>query len=125
MAKRFHVVHECWAHVETQCGREIRRLNSRIAAFALKRFDQASLFAADISACSAVDVNLGVESGAENIFSKEIVFPRFFDGAFEDSSAFPAFASDLAVARDHLHTHPANQPCFRPLPDDLRTPPPT
>src|SRR5437868_11327013 len=78
MAKCFHVVHDCWAHVETQHGREVRRLDSRIAAFALKRFDQASLFATDISACSAVDVNLGVESAAENIFSKKIVFPRFF-----------------------------------------------
>src|SRR5438094_10627725 len=97
MAKRFHVVHDCWAHVETQRGREIRRLNSRIAAFALKRFAQASLFAADISACSAVDVNLGVESGAENIFSKKTVFPPFFDGAIEDSCALREFTYDVGV----------------------------
>src|SRR5512132_3890183 len=112
MAKRFHVVYDCWAHVETQNGREIRRLDSRIAAFALQRFDQASLFATDISACSAVDVNLGIESGAENFFSKEVMFPRFFDGAFKDFCAFREFTPDIDVGRVRIQRETGDQNSF-------------
>src|SRR5204863_3012810 len=87
VAKRLHVVDDRWAHVETQHSREIRRLDSRITAFAFQRFDQPGLFATNISTCSAVNVNLDIESRPENVFAKKIVFTRFFYGAFEDSCA--------------------------------------
>ena len=54
--------------------------------------DQASLFATDISACSAVDVN-PASTGAENIFSGNVL--RFSDGVFED---FASNSLDIDVS---------------------------
>ena len=45
-----------------------------------------------------MNVNLDVKSRAQNIFPKEIVPARFFDGAFEDSRALREFASYVDVS---------------------------
>ena len=73
VAERLDVVHDRRAHVEAEHGGKIGRLDPRIGALAFERFDQAGFFAADVSAGAAMDVNLDVEAGAENIFSEEIV----------------------------------------------------
>src|SRR5205807_10263508 len=46
-AKSFDVVDDCRTHVEPEHGREIRRLDSRICALALERFDQPRFFTAN------------------------------------------------------------------------------
>ena len=114
VAKRLDVVHDRRAHVETEHRRKIRRLDARIGALAFERFDQAGFFAADVGAGAAMDVNLHVEAGAENIFPEKIFRARFFDGAFEDFRAFGKFAADVDVGGVHVEReagdeHPLEQ----------------
>ena len=59
-----------------------------------------------------MDVNLGIEPGAENIFSKKVVFPRFFDGTFKDFRAFREFTSDLDVGRARIQRETGDQNSF-------------
>src|SRR6266481_3953138 len=113
VAKRFHVIDDRGAHVETQHGWEIGWLDSWIAAFAFQRFDQAGLFAADVSACPAMNVNLGIEPGAKNVFPKKIMFARFFDGAFEDFRAFWEFTSDIDVGCARIQCEAGDQNSFQ------------
>ena len=89
VAERLDVVHDRRAHVEAEHGREIGRLDARIGALAFERFDQAGFLAADVGAGAAMDVDLAVEAGAENIFAEEILRARFFDGASPGSSRLP------------------------------------
>ena len=49
-----------------------------------------------------MNVNLGIKSGPQNIFSKEIMLPRFFDGALKDFRAFREFAADVDVSRARI-----------------------
>ena len=112
MTKRFDVVHDRRAHVEAEHGREIGRFDSGITAFAFKRFNQSSFFAADVSARPAMDVNFNIEAGAENIASKEIMFARLFDGAFEDFRAFRKFASYVNVGRARIQRETGDQDSF-------------
>ena len=97
VAKRFDVVHDRRAHVETEHSRKIGRLDPRIGALAFERFDQPGLLATDIGAGAAMDVNLDVEAEAEHIFAEEIVRARFFDGVLEDLRAIGKFAADVNV----------------------------
>src|SRR4029453_12350296 len=115
MAKRFYVVHDCRAHVEAQHRWEIRWLDSRVAALAFQRFNQASLFATDISACPAVDVNLGIKSRAKNVFSKKIMLTRFFDGALKDFCPLREFTSDVDVSRARVQREAGDQNSFEEL----------
>src|SRR4029450_3705225 len=106
---RFHIGDDGWGHVEAQNGWEIGWLDSWIAAFAFQRFDQAGLFAADVSACPAMNVHLGVKSGAKNVFPKKIMFTRFFDGAFKDFCAFREFTSDVDVGSARVQRETRDQ----------------
>ena len=113
VAKRLHIIDDRWTHVETQHGWEIGRLDSWIAAFAFQRFDQAGLFTTDISARPAMNVNFGVKSGAKNVFSKKIVFARFFDSTFEDFRAFREFTSDIDVGCARIQCEAGDQNSFQ------------
>ncbi len=115
VAKRLDVVHDCRAHVETEHGWEIRWFDPGITPFAFERLDQACFFATNVSASPAMDVNLDVESGAENVTSKEIVLARFFDGAFEDFRAFRKLTSDIDVGRAGIQGETGDQDAFQQL----------
>ena len=97
VAERLHVVHDRRAHVETEHGGEIRRLDARIGALAFERFDQAGFLAADVGAGAAMDVDFAVEAGAEDVFPEEILRARFGDRLFQDLGAFGEFAADVDV----------------------------
>ena len=71
VAERLDVVHDRRAHVEPEHGRKIGRLDPRISALAFERFDQPGFFAADVSAGAAMDVNLDVEAGAEDVLPRK------------------------------------------------------
>src|SRR5512132_857606 len=92
-----HVVDDRRTHVETQHRREIRRLDSWITAFPLERFDQTRFLAANVSARAAVNVELNIESGTEDVFAKEIALPRFLDRALEEFRAVREFSADVDV----------------------------
>src|SRR5205085_567601 len=97
VAKRLDVVDDRWTHVEAEDRGKIRRLDPRIGAFAFERFDQPGFFAANVSACAAVNVNLDVESGAEHVAPEKVFLARFLDGALEDFRAFGKLAADVDV----------------------------
>ena len=115
MAKRLDVIHDCRAHIETKNGREIRWFDPGITPFALQRFDQPGFFATNISARAAIDVNLYIESGAEDVTPKEIMFACFFDGAFEDLRALRKFASYINVGRTRIQRETRDQDSFEQL----------
>src|SRR5678815_4787946 len=95
VAKRFDVIHNRRAHVETEHSRKIGRLDPRIGALAFKRFDQPGLLATDVGAGAAVDVNLDVKAEAEHVPAEEIVRARFFDRASENPGALRKLAADV------------------------------
>src|SRR5205085_6423820 len=64
-------------------GRE-RRLDAGPAAFALERFEQAGLFAADVSAGAAVQVAMVDDVGAGMFLAEDAMGVAFFDGFFAD-----------------------------------------
>ena len=101
-AKGLHVVDDGRTHVEPEHGRKVRRLNPGIGAFALQRFDQPGFFAANVSAGPAVNVNLDIESGAENVFAEKLVLACLFDRALEDLRALREFASYIYVRRSGI-----------------------
>ena len=46
-----------------------------------------------------MSVKFNIEAGAENICAEEIMFPRFFNGTFENLRAFGKFTSDINIGR--------------------------
>src|SRR6266404_6941425 len=115
MAKRLDIVHDRWAHIETEHRREIRRLNPRITALAFERFNQAGFFSANVSAPAAMNINLHIKPCAEDILSQKLVFSRFFNGTFEDLRAFGEFASDIDVGRASVERETRDQNPFEQL----------
>ncbi len=97
MAERLDVVDDGRAHVEAERGGEIRRLDARIRALAFERFDQAGLLAADVGAGAAVDVDLQVEAGAEDVGADEIAAAGFLDRLFQDARGLGKFLADVDV----------------------------
>ena len=62
-----------------------------------------------------MDVNLYIESGAENVTPKEIVLARFFDGTFEDFRAFWKLTSYVNVGRAGIQGETGDQDAFQQL----------
>ena len=82
MTERLDVVHDRGTLIKTQHGRKVRRLNPRISAFALERFNQAGLLAANVGASAAVHINFAAVARTQNIRPDQISRPRFGDGFF-------------------------------------------
>src|SRR4029077_15551253 len=115
MAKRLDIVHDRWAHVETEHRREIRRLVPRINALAFERFNQAGFFSANVSARAPLDTKLHIKPCAEDILSQKVVFPRLFDGTFEDLRSFREFASVIDVGGARVEGETRDQNPFKQL----------
>jgi hypothetical protein len=62
-----------------------------------------------------MDINLDIESGAENVAPKEIVLACFFDGAFEDFRALWKLASYVNVGRAGVQGETGDQDAFQQL----------
>src|SRR5437762_112256 len=105
----------CLSLNRSSARRTFAELPPGITAFSFERFNQSSFFAADVSARPAMDVNFNIEAGAENIASKEIMFARLFDGAFEDFRAFRKFASCVNVGCARIQRETGDQDSFEQL----------
>ncbi len=97
VAEGFDVVDNGGALVEADGGGEIGWFDAGVGALAFEGFDEASLFAADVGAGAAVDIDVEVVAGAEDVFAEEVFGACFFDGCFEDAGAFGEFAADVDV----------------------------
>ncbi len=75
------------AHVEAEHGGEVGRLDARVGALALERFDEAGFLAADVGAGAAMDVDLEIVAGAEDVLAEEILGLGLGDGFLEDFCA--------------------------------------
>ena len=62
-----------------------------------------------------MNVNLDIEPRAKNVFSKEIVLPRFLNGALEDSRAFWEFATYVDVGGVRIKCITGDQHSFDQL----------
>src|SRR5262245_50870778 len=62
-----------------------------------------------------MNVELNVESGAEDVFAKEIVLPCFLDGALEDFRALREFSADVDVRRVRVKRITRDQHSFEQL----------
>ena len=67
VAERLDVVDDGRAHVEAEHGGKVRRLDARVGALALERFDEAGFLAADVGARAAMDVDFEIVAGAADI----------------------------------------------------------
>ena len=102
MAERLDVVDDGRAHPEAENRREIRRLDARIRTLAFQRFNEAGLFAADVGACAAMNVNLDVLAAAENVLAEEILRTRLVESTVQDARAFREFTADIDVGQLHV-----------------------
>src|SRR5262249_26743646 len=62
-----------------------------------------------------MNVNLAIESRSKNVFSKEIVLPRFFNGAVEDSGAIWEFTAYVDVGGARIKCITRDQHSFEQL----------
>src|SRR5207248_3656612 len=84
--ERLDVVDDGRAAEEPVGGRK-GRLDARVAALALERLDEARLLAADVGAGAAVDPDLEVEAGAEEVLDEEAPGGRLGDRALQPRRA--------------------------------------
>ncbi len=78
----FYVIEQRGLVPQTGLRRE-RRSRSRLAAAAFEGRHEGGLFAADKSAGAHADVEVEVETGAEDVRSEQPVLSRLFDGVGE------------------------------------------
>ena len=102
MAQGLHIVDDGRALVQAEHGRKIRRLDSRVRAFALQRLDHARLLAANVGAGAAVDVDLARIAGTENVRPDQVLCARLGDGLFENPRPFRKLAADVDIRLHHL-----------------------
>src|SRR5206468_11050734 len=76
--ERLDVVDDRRAAEEAVDGRE-RRLDARVGALPLERLDEPRLLAADVGPCPAVDPDVEVEAGAEDVPAEEPAAPCLRD----------------------------------------------
>ena len=98
VAQRLDIVHDRGAHVETEHGGKIGRLDPRISAFSFERLNQPRLFATNVGAGAAISINLNAKIRSEDISAKKVFRACFFDGAIEDFGPFRKFASYINVS---------------------------
>ena len=75
------------------------RLDARVAALALERFDEAGLLPADVGPGPAMHPHVEVESGAEDVLAEEARLPRLRDRRLEPLGAERELAADVDVRR--------------------------
>ena len=112
MAQRLDVVDDGRTHVKTEHGREIGRFDPGIGTFTFKRFDQPGFLATNIGPGPAMNVDLYVELGAENIFAEEVVCPGFLNGALEDFRPFRELAPYIYIGGMGVESITGNQDTF-------------
>src|SRR5207248_5357644 len=111
----FDVMQDRRTHVETEHRWKIRRLDSRIGPLAFERFDQARLFDANVGARAAMNVNIDIESRAEDVFAEKLVGTRLFDRLLEDLRALREFASYIYVRRPGVERETGDGDPFQEL----------
>ena len=99
MAERLNIVDDRRAHVETERGREIRRLDARVRTLAFEGFDQTRFLAADVSTGTTVDIQFKVKARTENVFADEIFRARLFDRTLYDKRRFGKLLTQVNVSR--------------------------
>ncbi len=123
VAERLDVVDDGRAHVEAEHGGEIRRLDARVGALALERFDQAGFLAANVGARAAMDIDFEVVAGAADVLAEEVFRLRLGDGFLEDFRAEGEFAADIDIGEMHVVGEAGDDHAFehlvRVLVDDL------
>ena len=115
MADRLHIVHDGRLHVEAEHGWEIRRLDAGVGAFALEGFQKAGFLTADVGAGTLVDIDVEVEAGAEDVFSKKTFGAGFLDGVPNDLGRFGKFAADVDVGEVNICGEGGNGEAFDEL----------
>ena len=93
IGERLDVVDQRRPAVEALDRRE-RRLQARVAALALERVEQRRLLAADVGAGAAVDDQLEVAVGAEDVGPEVTRLVGFGDGGVEDVGLGVVLAAD-------------------------------
>ncbi len=94
--ERLDVVDRGRAPIETDDGRK-RRFIARLRAFAFERFEERRLFARFVRAGTAMDVDLAVEAGAEDVLPQKSPGVRFFDRALQHVLHVKELAADVDV----------------------------
>ena len=84
MGHCLHIVDNGRAAVESKHGREIRWLDARVPAFALKGFDEAGLFTTHVTTAAAMHDNFdGTAFSGVCFCATKALGTRFLDGALE------------------------------------------
>ena len=102
VAERLDVVDDGRAHVEPEHGGKIGRLDARIGALALQRFDEAGFLAADVGARAPMDVNFQVVRRAADTFAQEALRLRLLDRLLQNLRAEDELAADIDVGKMHV-----------------------
>ena len=112
-AQRLHVIDDCRASVQAD-DRGERRLDARVAPFALQRFHQRRFFTTLISARARMNEQVEIETRAKNIFPEITARIRFRNRRVDDIqhvAILPAninealMRADSASRNDHAFDH--------------------
>ena len=96
VAQRLDVVHRGRAAPRAGHGRE-RRLEARLRALAFERFEQRRLFAGFVGAGAAMQVDLAVEAGAQDVLAEEAGRARVVDRLLQRREQVIELAADVDV----------------------------
>src|SRR6266851_2192660 len=110
-AKRFNVVDDGWASVETDNGRE-GRLDARIASLAFERFHQSGFFAAFVGARTGVHDQIKIEARAEDIVAQVVARIRFVESGLHDVEDVAIFAANVDEAFRRAYRASRNDDAF-------------
>ena len=102
--------------VQAEAGRE-RRLEARLALLAFQRFEQRSLFAADVGTKAVRRMQLEAEVAAQDLVAQVPSSARLFQRRFEAVVGLEDFAVDVVVAHGNAHRVGRNDHAFD---DDVR-----
>ena len=114
VGQRFHVVHHRRHAERTDVGRE-RRLDAGISALALQRFDQAGFLTTDVGPGAAVQQNLQIHVGTENVAAEVTCFIRLVDGCLHALGAQEELAAQVDERQMRSHCVAAQDQPFEHL----------
>ena len=95
-AKRFNIINDGGFAKETFDGGE-GRLDSGPGALAFEAFDESGFFSADVGASAAVEDDIEVDAGAENVFTEDSGGFAFANGSIECAVAGAVFVAEVEV----------------------------
>ena len=108
---RFNIVYRRRAAIKACTCRE-RRLQTRLALFALQAFDHRGFFAADIGTCAAMDEDVKIIAGLGSVLADQAGGIGLCHCGFEDFCLINIFTANIDIGCTRTHCEARDQRAF-------------